>query len=240
MLIGTFMGAVEVGLFVVTGNRALLTDGFVNVISLIPGTLSLMSVHLGRRQADWRMHYGYRRVETLMVLLFALAVCGFATKQVADTLLYPAESLVPEYGTVIAGYAVAAIIIEILLSRHLWRVGKETDSRLLLLDAVLLRGDIVIIRDNPRGGVLFIVSPSMTLIQTAITLVVVLIIFAYGAKEAVFAAGNWSTQTLRSRRTRLSSGSSRRVRPSASSRSSGSGVSGALSRSSWPSRWTPV
>ncbi len=188
MLIGTFMGAVEVGLFVVTGNRALLTDGFVNVISLIPGTLSLMSVHLGRRQADWRMHYGYRRVETLMVLLFALAVCGFATKQVADTLLYPAESLVPEYGTVIAGYAVAAIIIEILLSRHLWRVGKETDSRLLLLDAVLLRGDIVISAIILAGGVLFIVSPSMTLIQTAITLVVVLIIFAYGAKEAVFAA----------------------------------------------------
>jgi len=188
MLIGTLMGAVEVGLFAVTGNRALLTDGFVNVISLVPGALSLVSVRLGRRQADWKMHYGYRRVETLMILLFALAVCGFAINQVADTLLYPAENLVPEFGTLIAGYAAAAIAVDLLLSRYLWRVGKEMNSRLLLLDAVLLRGDLVVSAIIFVGGVLLFVSPSMALLQTVVTLVVVLIIFAYGAKEAVFAA----------------------------------------------------
>ncbi|WP_301662675.1 cation diffusion facilitator family transporter [Methanoculleus frigidifontis] len=188
MLIGTLLGGVEVGLFAVTGNRALLTDGFVNIISLIPGTLSLISVRLGQRQADWKMHYGYRRIETLMVLFFALAVCGFALNQIVDTLLCPPENLVPEYGIFIAGYAVAAIAIEILLSRHLWRVGKETNSRLLLLDAVLIRGDIAISAIILAGGVLLIVFPSMALLQTAVTLVVVLIIFAYGAKEGVIAA----------------------------------------------------
>lgn len=188
MLIGTLMGAIEIGLFVVTGNRALLMDGFVNVLSLIPGTLSLMSVRLGQRQADWKMHYGYRRVETLMVLFFALAVCGFAVKQIADILLSPAGSPVPEYGAVIAGYAAAAIVIEILLSRYLWRTGKEMNSRLLLLDAVLLRGDLVISAIILFGGVLLVISPSMALLQTVVTLAVVLIIFAYGAKEGVAAA----------------------------------------------------
>ncbi len=188
ILIGTLMGAVEIGLFAFTGNRALLTDGFVNILCFVPGTLSLMSVRLGQRQADWKMHYGYRRVETLMVLFFALAVCGFAATQIVDTLLYPPESLVPAYGTVIAGYAVAAIVTEILLSRFLWRVGRAMNSRLLLLDAVLLRGDIVISAIILVGGVLLIVSPSMALLQTAITLVVVLIILAYGAREGVIAA----------------------------------------------------
>jgi|UPI000829FB30 cation diffusion facilitator family transporter len=188
MLVSTLLGAVEVGLFVVTGNRALLTDGFVNIVGLVPGVLSLISVRLGQRQADWKMHYGYRRVETLMLFLVALAVCGFAIKQAADTILYPAENLIPEIGALIAGYAIAAIAVGLLLVRYLWRVGKEVNSRLLLLNAVLLQGDLAISAIIFIGGVLLIVSPTMTLLQTAITLVVVLIIFAYGAKEAIDAA----------------------------------------------------
>lgn len=185
--IGTILGIIEIALSQVTGNRGIFMDGFVNILSIIPGALSIFSVKLGSRQADWKMHYGYRRIETVMVLLFALAVCGVALTQIAETLLNPAAVLAPLFGTLIVVYACAAIAIEYFLSRYLWRVGHEQQSRLLVLDAILIRGDITISAIILAGGVLLIAFPEIAAIQTAIAIIIIGIIFAFGLKEAVTA-----------------------------------------------------
>ncbi|OPX67160.1 MAG: ferrous iron efflux protein F [Methanoregulaceae archaeon PtaB.Bin056] len=185
--IGTILGIIEIALSQVTGNRGIFMDGFVNILSIIPGALSIFSVKLGSRQADWKMHYGYRRIETVMVLLFALAVCGVALTQIAETLLNPTAVLAPLFGTLIAVYASAAITIEYLLSRYLWRVGHEQQSWLLVLDAILIRGDITISAIILAGGLLLVAFPEIPVIQTAIAIIIIGIIFAFGLKEAVTA-----------------------------------------------------
>lgn len=185
--VGTGLGIIEIALSQVTGNRGIFMDGLVNVLSVIPGVLSVISVRLGSRQADWKMHYGYRRIETAMVLLFALTVCGVALTQIAETLLNPSAILSPLSGTLIAVYAGAAIGIEYLLSRYLWRIGHEQQSRLLVLDAILIRGDIAISAIILAGGLFLIALPEIAIIQTAIAILIIGLIFAFGVKEAITA-----------------------------------------------------
>jgi len=185
--VGTVLGLIEIALSQVTGNRGIFMDGLVNVLSIIPGVLSVISVRVGSRQADWRMHYGYRRIETLMVFLFALVVCGVALTQIVETLLNPSAVLAPLYGVLIAVYAGVAIGIEYLLSQYLWSVGHDQQSRLLILDAILIRGDIAISAIILAGGLLLVAFPQIAVIQTAIALLIIGIIFASGVREGVTA-----------------------------------------------------
>ncbi len=185
--VGTVLGIIEIALSHVTGNRGIFMDGFVNVLSIIPGVLSVISVRLSSRQADWRMQFGYRRIETACVLLFALTICGVALTQIAETLTNPSAILDTLYGTLIMAYAAVAIGIEYLLSRYLWRVGHEQQSRLLVLDAILLRGDIAISALILAGGLFLIALPEVALIQTAITLLIIGLIFVFGVQEAITA-----------------------------------------------------
>ncbi len=185
--VGTVLGLIEIALSQVTGNRGIFMDGLVNVLSIIPGVLSVISVRVGSRQADWRMHYGYRRIETLMVFLFALVVCGVALTQIVETLLNPSAVLAPLYGALIAVYAGVAIGIEYLLSQYLWSVGHDQQSRLLILDAILIRGDIAISAIILAGGLLLVAFPQIAVIQTAIALLIIGIIFASGVREGVTA-----------------------------------------------------
>lgn len=185
--VGTVLGLIEIALSQVTGNRGIFMDGLVNVLSIIPGVLSVISVRVGSRQADWRMHYGYRRIETLMVFLFALVVCGVALTQIVETLLNPSAVLAPLYGALIAVYAGVAIGIEYLLSQYLWSVGHDQQSRLLILDAILIRGDIAISAIILAGGLLLVAFPQIAVIQTAIALLIIGIIFASGVREGITA-----------------------------------------------------
>lgn len=185
--VGTVLGLIEIALSQVTGNRGIFMDGLVNVLSIIPGVLSVISVRVGSRQADWRMHYGYRRIETLMVFLFALVVCGVALTQIVETLLNPSAVLAPLYGALIAVYAGVAIGIEYLLSQYLWSVGHDQQSRLLILDAILIRGDIAISAIILAGGLLLVAFPQIAVIQTAIALLIIGIIFAFGVREGITA-----------------------------------------------------
>ncbi len=185
--IGTILGIIGIALSQVTGNRGIFVDGLVNCLSIVTGSIAIFSVRLGSRQADWKMHYGYRRIETIMLLFFALVVCGVALTQIAETLLNPVTMLAPLNGTLIMVYACAEITIDYFLSQYMWRVGHEQQCRLLIVDALLLRGDIAIGALILAGGLFLIAFPEIAAIQTAIAVVIIGIIFASGLKEAVTA-----------------------------------------------------
>lgn len=46
-------------------NRALVADGIHSSSDLASDFITLITVRIGAREADVRMHYGYRRVETV-------------------------------------------------------------------------------------------------------------------------------------------------------------------------------
>jgi cation diffusion facilitator family transporter len=179
------LGVFEIYLAQVTGNNGLFMVGVVNFLCFVPGVMSIASVRMGTRQADWRMQYGYRRIETAMVFLFSIVVCGVAVQQLVDTVVEPSTVPLPQYGAITAAYALCAIAIEYLLSGYLWKIGKEQDSKLLILDAIMLRGDMIISGIILVGGALLATVPEFMMIQTGISLVVILIIFAFGLKEAI-------------------------------------------------------
>ncbi len=185
ILVSILLGIIELALSAQTGNRAIFMDGIVNILCIIPGFFSLMSLRISYRMADWKMQYGYRRVETVMILFFALLVCGVATEQIAELFLSPTIIQTKDAGMLTIFYATGAILIEFVLSQYLWRTGREHTSQLLLLDAILIRGDMMISAIILAGGLFLTISPEITIIQTIITLIVLLIIFAYGLREAV-------------------------------------------------------
>jgi cation diffusion facilitator family transporter len=184
ILVSILLGVIELILSSKTGNRALFMDGIVNILCIIPGSFSLMSLRISYRMADWKMQYGYRRVETVMILFFALLVCGVATEQIAELFLSPII-MTKDAGVLTMVYATGAILAEFILSQYLWRTGRKYASQLLLLDAVLIRGDMIISAIILAGGLFLTFYPEMTLIQMILTLIVLLIIFAYGLREAV-------------------------------------------------------
>jgi cation diffusion facilitator family transporter len=185
MAVTFLIGISQVIFWFFSNNNLFLIEGAGNLAWIVPDTFMLITLYFGSKTADWRMNYGYRRIETVFMLFFALGIAGFMLYIIYHTVTHPPDPLVIEYGVMTILLSLAIIIILAVLARHIWNVGKEIGSRLLMLDSMVIRMDMASAGILLFSGIFLVIAPDVLIIQTALTLLVALGLFVYSVNEAV-------------------------------------------------------
>lgn len=188
LLVTFFLGIVELAFWFFSRNNLFLIEGAGNIAWLVPDFVMLATVKVGNKKPDVKMNYGYRRIETIFLLFFSLAVGWFVLSLLEKTLREGAEALPPAYGPATVLLALVIMIVLFFLSRYLRDTGRRINSRILLMDAMVVWMDTASAAILVLSGVFLILMPNVHFIQVALTLVVGFALLAYSVKEAVAAA----------------------------------------------------
>lgn len=188
MGIGILIGVSELFFWKISNNSLFFIEGFGNLIWLVPDMMLLAMIRLAGRKADFMMHYGYQRIETLTLFLFSLGVAVFILNFSYETLVSPPEALNLEYGIPTIIFSLLIIGLLFFLYRYLRRVGKRIQNKIILLDSMVIRADMASAGIILISGIFQVIAPSVILIQIGLTLFVTLALFIYCINECIGAA----------------------------------------------------
>ncbi len=133
--IGLIMFATKSCAYLLTGSTAIFSDAIESVVHVIATGIALYSLVLAGRPADKRHPYGYGKVEYfsagmegVLILLAAIAICYQA---MCDILLSSSSLRQLDIGVLALA---CAGVVNLMLGLYLVRVGKQTNSLVLVAD----------------------------------------------------------------------------------------------------------
>lgn len=127
-----------------SGSISVLSEAFHSASDLLASGIALMAVRIAEAPPDEEHPYGHGKAESLSGLAEALLIfvaAGYICYEAILKLATPSHSA---HASVNIGIGVMAFsaIVNVLISRHLFKVAKETDSMALHADAEHLRTDV--------------------------------------------------------------------------------------------------
>jgi cation diffusion facilitator family transporter len=131
---------VTVGLMM--GSVAMLSEAIHSGLDLVAAVIALVAVRASSRGPDEQHPYGHGKFENISgtveaLLIFAAAI--WIIYEAVRKLIEPQAIELPVWG---AGVMLVSVVVNIFVSRRLFKVGRETDSVALQADAWHLRTDV--------------------------------------------------------------------------------------------------
>ena len=134
--------ASKVAVGIVTGSVSILSEAANSALDVFASVIAFLSVRVSGQPADREHPYGHGKMENLSgaveaVLILATGV--FIVHEAMDKLRNPADVKHVFWGLCVMGFSFVA---DVVVSRHLFRVARETDSIALEADAYHLSTDV--------------------------------------------------------------------------------------------------
>lgn len=138
--IGLAVMKLVTGLF--TGSLAVLTSAIDSLLDILMSGINLMAISHAEQPADEQHPYGHGKFETLATLFQAVVIAASGI-----WIIYEAVQRLIEYSplrqtTVGIGVMAISTVASLLISRHLRRVARETDSSALQADSLHFTMDV--------------------------------------------------------------------------------------------------
>jgi cation diffusion facilitator family transporter len=131
---------VVVGILI--GSVAVISEAIHSGTDLVASVIALFAVRASGHKPDERHTYGHGKFENVSGVVEALLIFGAAAwiiYEAVHKLFRPQEVGMPVWGV---GVMALSAVVNILVSRRLFKVGNETDSVALQADAWHLRTDV--------------------------------------------------------------------------------------------------
>jgi cation diffusion facilitator family transporter len=142
LLVGFGMLGLKMGAYVITGSAAILTDALESVVHVAATAFMFFCFRLAALPPDANHPYGHGKAEYLsvgfeggMILLAALAIVWEAVRALLN-------GTPPQDVSIGFWMIAAAAVINVLLGTYLLRVGRRTDSKILVGDAYHVLSDV--------------------------------------------------------------------------------------------------
>jgi len=156
----------------ISGSLAVVGDGIDSATDIITSLITLFTASIIARPPDVKYPYGYEKAETIatkvlsFVIFFAGAQLGILT---IDKIIRGKSLQVP---AVIAIYiTVISIVGKLALAFHQYRVGKKTESPMLIANGKNMQND-VLISTGVLLGLLFTFTLHLPVLDTIVALAV--------------------------------------------------------------------
>jgi cation diffusion facilitator family transporter len=127
---------------VLTGSISILAQGADSLMDVFAGLVSYSTIKVSEQPADEQHPYGHGKAEDMGGMVQALLLFGagaFIIYSAIRRIIEKAPVESPEAGIVVM---VFSIVVSLLLSRHLKKVARRTDSVVLTANADNIRGDV--------------------------------------------------------------------------------------------------
>jgi len=140
-----FLSISKIVVGLISGSLAVVSDGIDSATDIVTSMITLLTARIIAKPPDMGYPYGYERADTIaaktlsFVIFFAGAQLGIST--VVKIIGNQQQQLPSTLALYITGIS---IVGKFLLSRCLARVGKKTQSPMLIVNAKNMQNDIII------------------------------------------------------------------------------------------------
>jgi cation diffusion facilitator family transporter len=127
---------------ILIGSVSVMSEAIHSGTDLVASVIALFAVRASGRKADERHPYGHGKFENISGVVEALlifAAAAWIIYEAVHKLVRPQEVQMPIWGV---GVMFVSALVNIVVSRRLFKVGNETDSVALQADAWHLRTDV--------------------------------------------------------------------------------------------------
>lgn len=176
------LGVLKIVVGLYSGTRALVADGIHSFSDLVSDVITLITVRIGAREADERMHYGYRRVETVGALFVSLLLVFAGGELIVNAFHAPEQATVEGFQLLVALVAVLSIAAKEVLFRVTRRLGIKLSNQVLIANAWHHRSDAVSSVAVLLSVVIHVIFPQLVFVD-AITTVIIAGLILHAAWE---------------------------------------------------------
>jgi cation diffusion facilitator family transporter len=139
------LSLLKISLGLIAGSLAVVGDGIDSASDIVTSLITLLTAKIISKPPDIKHPYGYERADTIaakalsFVIFFAGAQLGISTiLKIVEGRETPLPSMLAIYITI------ASIVGKLLLSWHLHRIGRRTQSSMLIANAKNMQNDVII------------------------------------------------------------------------------------------------
>jgi cation diffusion facilitator family transporter len=143
------LALLKLGVGLLTGSIGLVSAAADSLMDVVVSSFNLFSIRLAASPADEGHPFGHGKAESLAGLAQSAVIAGVGGWLLVEAARRLLRGARPEHAEWGMGVMVVATIASWLIARHLARVGRETDSVVLLADALHYATDVW-----TNGGVL--------------------------------------------------------------------------------------
>jgi divalent metal cation (Fe/Co/Zn/Cd) transporter len=127
---------------ILTGSLAVLTSAIDSLLDILMSGINLMAIHHAEQPADERHPYGHGKFESLATIFQALVIAVSGCWIIYEAVQRMIEaSPIKQTGIGIIVMSISTVA-SFMISRHLRRVAKETDSSALKADSLHFSMDV--------------------------------------------------------------------------------------------------
>jgi cation diffusion facilitator family transporter len=127
---------------ILSGSISIISEAIHSGMDLIASCIAFFSVKMSAKPADKEHPYGHGKIENVSGLAEGLLIfiaAGMIIKEAVEKIIVSAEI---EQATVAIAVMIISSIVNLLVSRKLYKVAKEEDSMALEADALHLKTDV--------------------------------------------------------------------------------------------------
>ncbi|HNT94034.1 MAG TPA: cation diffusion facilitator family transporter, partial [Bacteroidales bacterium] len=132
---------IMVGIF--TGSVSIISEAIHSAIDLVAAVIAFFAVKISGTPADDRHPFGHGKVENVSGVIEALlifAAAAWIVYEAMDRFIHPGETEALGLGVLVM---VISAVVNIFVSRRLYKVARLTDSVALEADALHLKTDVI-------------------------------------------------------------------------------------------------
>ncbi len=116
----------------------MVADGIHSVSDLVSDVITIITVRIGAREADERMHYGYRRVETVGALFVSLLLVLASGELIVNAFHASEQATVEGLQLLVALVAALAVVTKEVLFQVTQRLGIKLSNPVLIANAGII------------------------------------------------------------------------------------------------------
>jgi cation diffusion facilitator family transporter len=171
----TLLIIMKVVVGVLTNSVSILSEAIHSSLDLVAALIAFFAVRVSGNPADERHPYGHGKIENVSGTIEAILIffaSGWITFEAVKKLIHPEETSTLGLGVIVMGISA---IVNIIVSRRLYKVARLTDSVALEADALHLKTD-VITSAGVAAGLLLMWLTGWNILDPIIALLVAILI----------------------------------------------------------------
>jgi cation diffusion facilitator family transporter len=139
------LAAAKIVFGIISSSLAVVSDGVDSATDILTSIITLFTAHILRKPPDPKFPYGYARAETLATKVLSFIIFFSGAQLIIQTIGRIINHEDIEAPEPLALYiTIISIAGKIFLAVYKMRIGKSTESSMLIADAKNMRNDIVI------------------------------------------------------------------------------------------------
>lgn len=138
-----FLAVAKISVGFIGGSLALIGDGIDSSIDVVMSVVTLVTARIINKPPDSRFAYGYEKADSIAakVLSFFIFFAG-AELAISSVKRFFREEVIQQPEPIAIIVVLASVLIKIMLSIYQYRVGKKTNSNMLLANAKNMKYDV--------------------------------------------------------------------------------------------------